>query len=137
MGSSGKPNLAVGLITTRDAHERRMIDAAGLAPHVVEVIATIENVGDALAGETTTRFWLKGAGVDRELRVVHTPEILPGDAIEVTALWDLRDGPRNYVITVTADASSQIDQLRADDSSGTARPRCAACTSSSPSLTVS
>lgn len=116
MGSSGTPNLAVGLITTRDAHERRMIDAAGVATHVVEVIATIENVGDALAGETTTHFWLKGAGMDRELRVVHTPEILPGDAVEVTALWDLRDGPGDYVITVTADAFSQIDQVRTDDS---------------------
>ena len=118
MGSSGKPNLAVGLITTRDAHERRMTGAAGLAAHVVEVIATIENVGDALAGETTTRFWLNGEGVDRELRVVYTPEILPGDAIEVTALWDLRDGPGDYVITVTADAFSQIDELRTDNSSG-------------------
>jgi hypothetical protein len=48
--AAGNPNLAVGLITTRDAHERRMIEAAGLAAHVVEVIATIENVGDALAG---------------------------------------------------------------------------------------
>jgi hypothetical protein len=47
---------------------------------------------------------------------VHTPEILPGDAIEVTALWDLRDGPGDYVITVTADAFSQIDQVRTDDS---------------------
>jgi len=121
MGSSGRPNLAVGLITTRDAYERRMIDDAGLATHVVEVIATIENVGDALAGETTTHFWLKGAGVDRELRVVHTPEILPGDAVEVTALWDLRDGPGDYVITVTADAFSQIDQVRTDDSSGKVR----------------
>ena len=121
MGSSGTPNLAVGLITTRDAHERRMIDAAGVATHVVEVIATIENVGDALAGETTTHFWLKGAGMDRELRVVHTPEILPGDAVEVTALWDLRDGPGDYVITVTADAFSQIDQVRTDDSPGKVR----------------
>jgi hypothetical protein len=120
MVSSGKPNLAVGLITTRDARERRVTEAAGLAAHVVEVIATIENVGDALAGETTTRFWLNGEGIDRELRVVHTPEILPGDAIEVTALWDLRDGPGDYVITVTADAFSQIDQARTD-SSGTVR----------------
>jgi len=121
MGSSGRPNLAVGLITTRDAYERRMTDDAGLAAHVVEVIATIENVGDALAGETTTRFWLKGAGIDRELRVVHTPEILPGDAIEVTALWDLRDGPGDYVITVTADAFSQIDERGTDNSSGKVR----------------
>ena len=51
-----------------------------------------------------------GAGIDRQLRVVHTPEILPGDAVEVTALWDLRDGPGDYVITVTADAFSQIDR---------------------------
>ena len=121
MGSSGRPNLAVGLITKRDAHERRMTEHAGLAAHVVEVIATIENVGDALAGETTTRFWLKGAGIDRELRVVHTPVILPGDAIEVTAWWDLRDGPGDYVITVTAAAFSQIDQLGTDNNSGKVR----------------
>jgi hypothetical protein len=120
MGSCGKPNLAVGLITTRDARERTMTEATGLAAHVVEVIATIENVGDALAGETTTRFWVKGAGIDRELRVVHTPEILPGDAVEVTALWDLRDGPGDYVITVTADAFSQIE-ARTDSSSGKVR----------------
>ena len=104
MGTSGKPSLAVGLIATRDARERRVTNTRGFPAHVVEVIATIENVGDALAGETTTRFWLKGDGVDRELRIVHTPEILPGDAVEVTALWDLRDGPGDYVIIVTADA---------------------------------
>ena len=75
MGSSGRPNLVVGLITTRDTHERRMTEAAGLAAHAVEVIATIENIGDALAGETTTRFLLEGAGIDRELRIVHTPQI--------------------------------------------------------------
>jgi hypothetical protein len=98
-----------------------MTEDADLAARVVEVIATIENVGDALAGETTTRFWLKGAGIDRELRVVHTPEILPGDAIEVTALWDLRDGPGDYVITVTADAFSQIDERGTDNSSGKVR----------------
>ena len=85
------------------------------------MIATIENVGDALADETTTRFWLNSEGIDRQLRVVHTPEILPGDAIEVTAMWDLRDGPGDYVITVTADAFCQIDQLRTDHSSGKVR----------------
>jgi hypothetical protein len=51
---------------------------------------------------------------------VHTPEILPGDAVEVTALWDLRDGPGDYVITVTADAFSQIE-ARTDSSSGKVR----------------
>ena len=136
MGSSGTPNLAVGLITTRDAHERRMIDAAGVATHVVEVIATIENVGDALAGETTTHFWLKGAGIDRELRVVHTPEILRGDAIEVTALWDLRDGPGDYVITVTQRVLPDRPGPYRRQLQGRYGPRYAACTSSSPSLRV-
>ncbi len=121
MGTSGKASLAVGLIATRDARERRVTNTPGFPAHVVEVIATIENVGDGLAGETTTRFWLKGDGVDRELRVVHTPEILPGDAVEVTALWDLRDGPGDYLIIVTADAFSQIDQLRTNSSSGKVR----------------
>jgi hypothetical protein len=87
----------------------------GLVKNVVEVIATVENVGDALAGETTTRFWVRSTEVDRELRVVHTPEIPPGDAIEVTALWDLRDGPGPYTITVTADAFSQINEVRKDN----------------------
>jgi hypothetical protein len=36
-------------------------------------------------------------------------------------LWDLRDGPGDYVITVTADAFSQIDELRTDNSSGKVR----------------
>ena len=65
--------------------------------------------------ETTTRFWVRSTEVDRELRVVHTPEIPPGEAIEVTALWDLRDGPGPYTITVTADAFSQIDEVRKDN----------------------
>jgi hypothetical protein len=110
-----------------------MTEDAGLAARVVEVIATIENVGDALAGETTTRFWLKGAGIDRELRVVHTPQILPGDAIEVTALWDLRDGPGDYVITVTADAFPRSTSSVPTTAQGKYGPRYAACTSNSPS----
>lgn len=121
MVGSGKPNLAVGLITTRDARQRPGRDGVGISPHVTEVIATIENIGDAAAGETTTRFWVRGPGVDRELRVVHTPEILPGDAIEVTALWDVREGPGAYTIIVTADAFAQIDEDRTDNSSGLAQ----------------
>ncbi|HSI92115.1 MAG TPA: CARDB domain-containing protein [Jiangellaceae bacterium] len=119
MADTGKPDLSVGLITTRDASGRPARESAGLVAHVVEVIAIIENVGDAAADETITRFWLRGAGVDRELRIVHTPEILPGDAVEVTALWDLRDGAGEYTIIVTADAFSQLDESRTDNSSGT------------------
>jgi subtilase family serine protease len=85
------------------------------------VTATIANVGDAIADETTTRFRVRGAGIDRELRVVHTPELLPGDEIEVTALWDVRDGPGAYTITVIADAFSQIDEVRKDNNSGKAQ----------------
>ena len=115
MGIAGRPDLAVGLIRTRDAVDRPVEEGVGLVKNVVEVIATIENVGDELAGETTTRFWVRSIEVDRELRVVHTPEIPPGDAIEVTALWDLRDGPGPYTITVTADAFSQINEVRKDN----------------------
>lgn len=115
-----KPDLAVGLITTRDARDRPAEEGVGILPHVVELTATIENVGDALADETTTRFWVRGADIDRELRVVHTPELLPGDAVEVTALWDIRDGPGAYTIIVTADAFSQIDEVRKDNNSATA-----------------
>lgn len=117
---TGKPDLAAGLIRTRDAVDRPAEEGAGLLAHVVEVIATIENVGDVLAGETITRFWVRGADVDRELRVVQTPEVPAGDAIEVTALWDLRDGPGSYLITVTADAFSQIDEVRRDNNTAIA-----------------
>jgi hypothetical protein len=120
---AGRPDLAVGLIKTRDAVDRPVEEGVGLVKNVVEVIATIENVGDALAGETTTRFWVRSTGVDRELRVVHTPEIPPGEAIEVTALWDLRDGPGPYTITVTADAFSQIDEIRKDNNIAMAHVR--------------
>jgi hypothetical protein len=119
--NSDKPDLVVKLIRTRDARDRPADEGAGLLPHVAEVIATITNVGDAAAGETTTRFWIRGAHIDRELRVIHTPEVMPGDEIEVTALWDLRDGPGEYTLIVTADAFSQIDELRKDNNDGIAR----------------
>jgi len=116
----GKADLAVGLIRTRGAGDRPAEEGVGILPHVAEVTATIENVGDAVAGETTTRFWVRGADIDRELRIVHTPELLPGDEIEVTALWDVRGRQGTYVITVTADAFSQIDEVRKDNNSATA-----------------
>jgi subtilase family serine protease len=118
--NAGMPDLAVGLIRTRDASDRPAEEGVGILPHVAEVTATIANVGDAIADETTTRFRVRGAGIDRELRVVHTPELLPGDEIEVTALWDVRDGPGAYTITVIADAFSQIDEVRKDNNSATA-----------------
>jgi subtilase family serine protease len=46
------------------------------------------------------------------------PALLPGDEVEVTALWDVRDRFGEYVITVTADAFSQIEELRKDNNSG-------------------
>src|SRR5919197_6147752 len=119
-GSSG-PDLAVGLITTRDAAERPPAERAGIVPGVVEVTAVIQNVGDALAEETVTRFWMRGADVDRELRVVHTPALLPGDQIEVTALWDVTNRHGTYTISVTADAFGQIDEARRDNNVGTVR----------------
>lgn len=116
----GKPDLAVRLITTRDTHGRTAEQSAGILRHAVEVTATIANLGDAMADQTTTRFQVRGTGVDRELRIVHTPELPPGEEIEVTALWDLRDGPGDYTIVVTADAFSQIDEERKDNNSGVA-----------------
>ena len=121
MTDIGKPDLAVGLITTRDADERPADEAVGLLSHVTELTATIANVGDAMAGETTTRFWLRGDGVDRELRLVDTPELPPGDELEVTALWDLRDGPGTFTVVVTADAFTQLDEVRTDNNSASAR----------------
>jgi subtilase family serine protease len=116
---SEKPDLAVRLITTRDSGDRPAEEGIGILPYVAELTAIIVNAGDAVADETITRFWLRGADVDRELRVVSTPGLLPGDEIEVTALWDVRDGPGSYTLTVTADAFSQIDEVRKDNNSAT------------------
>jgi len=112
---AGKPDLKVGLIRTRDSTARPAEEAIGILPHVVEVTATVLNIGDAAADETITRFWVSGTTVDRELRIVHTPALLPGDEIEVTALWDLRDGPGAYTITATADAYAQLDEASKDN----------------------
>jgi CARDB len=113
------PDLAVGLIKVRDATERSAEE--GIPPYVVEVTATITNRGDALADETTTRFWARSADIDRELRVVYTPAVPPGDEVEVTATWDVRDRHGDYVITVTADAFSQIEEVRTDNNSACVR----------------
>jgi subtilase family serine protease len=115
------PDLAVGLVTVRDSRDRPTTEGAGMLPYVVELTATIANLGSATAGETSTRFWLHGSNVDRELRVVNTPELLPGDEIEVTALWDLREGSGDYTVTVPADAFAQIDEARTDNNTATAR----------------
>jgi hypothetical protein len=109
------PDLAVGLIKVRDARERSAEE--GIPPYVVEVTATISNRGDTLAYETTTRFWVRGADIDRELRIVYTPAVPPGEELEVTATWDVRDRRGEYVITVTADAFSQIEEVRRDNNS--------------------
>lgn len=120
MPDPDKPDLVVGLITTRDASERPAEEGAGLLAEVAEVTATIENRGDAMAGETTTQFWVRGADVDRELRVIQTPALPPGAEVEVTALWDMRGRQGPYEIIVTADAFSQIDETRKDNNSATA-----------------
>ena len=109
------PDLAVGLIRVRDATQRSAEQGAGTPPYVVEVMATIGNRGDSVADETTTRFWVRGADMDRELRVISTPAVPPGDEVEVTATWDVRDRRGDYVITVTADAFSQIAEVRTDN----------------------
>jgi subtilase family serine protease len=118
--AAAKPDLSVGLITTRDAAERPAAEGAGMVPWVAELTATVANIGDAIAEETLTRFWLRGTGVDRELRVVNTPELPPGDEIEVTALWDIQDGSGDYTVTVTADAFGQLDEVRTDNNSASA-----------------
>jgi subtilase family serine protease len=115
-----RPDLAVGLVTTRDSRDRTVAEGAGMLPYVVELTATVANLGGSTAGETSTRFWLRGSNVDRELRVVNTPELLPGDEIQVTALWDLREGSGDYTVTVTADAFGQIDEARLDNNTATA-----------------
>jgi hypothetical protein len=109
------PDLAVGLIRVRDARKRSAEE--GIPPYVVELTATISNNGDAIADETTTRFCARGADVDRELRVIYTPAVQPGDEVEVTATWDVRDRRGDYVITVIADAFSQIEEVRTDNNS--------------------
>ncbi len=109
------PDLAVGLIRVRDTRKRSAEE--GIPPHVVELTATISNHGDALADETTTRFCAQGADMDGELRVIYTPAVPPGDEVEVTATWDVRDRRGNYVITVIADAFSQIEEVRTDNNS--------------------
>jgi subtilase family serine protease len=111
------PDLAVGLIKLRDATQRSAEQGAGIPLYVVEATVTISNLGDSLAEETTTRFWVRGADMDRELRVIATPALPPGDELEVTALWDVRDRRGDYVITVIADAFSQIEELRTDNNS--------------------
>jgi subtilase family serine protease len=114
---AGIPDLVVGLIRVRDATDRFADQDSGIAPHVAELTATVHNRGDALAEETTTRFWVHGADTDRELRAIHTPAVPPGEEIEVTALWDVRDRRGEYVITVTADAFGQIAEARTDNNS--------------------
>jgi hypothetical protein len=111
------PDLAVGLIKLRDATQRSAEQGAGIQPYVVELIVSITNCGDITADETTTRFWVRGADIDRELRFVSTPALPPGDEVEVTATWDVRDRRGDYVITVTADAFSQIEEIRTDNNS--------------------
>jgi subtilase family serine protease len=111
------PDLVVGLIKVRDATERSAADGDGIFPYVTELTAIVHNQGDADADETTTRFWVQGADVDRELRVIYTPALPPGDEVEVTALWDVRDRHGEYVITVTADAFGQIEEARKDNNS--------------------
>ena len=114
-----KPDLAVGLIKVRDATDRSAEE--GIPQYVVEVTATITNRGDALADETTTRFWVRGADLDRELRIVSTPALPASEEVEVTATWDVRDRNGDYVITVTADAFSQIEEVRTDNNSASVR----------------
>jgi CARDB len=107
----------MGLIRLRDARDRPAEEGAGILAHVAELTATVQNRGDVLADETTTRFWVRGPDIDRELRAIYTPPVPPGEEVEVTALWDLRGRRGRYVITVTADAFSQTNEVRKDNNS--------------------
>ena len=49
--------------------------------------------------------------------MIYTPAVPPGDEVEVTATWDVRDRRGDYLITVTADAFSQIVEARTDNNS--------------------
>jgi len=40
--------------------------------------AIVHNQGDAVADEATTRFSVRGADIDRELRAIYTPIVRPG-----------------------------------------------------------
>jgi hypothetical protein len=79
-------DLIVDLIKVCDAQERLADEGAEIVPCVAELTAIVHNQGDALADETTTRFWVRGADIDRELRIIYTPAVPPGEEIEVTAL---------------------------------------------------
>jgi hypothetical protein len=110
------PDLVAGLIKVRDA-QGRFDECDETVPYVAELTAVVHNQGDAIAEETTTLFWIRGADIDRELRVIYTPVVPPGEEIEVTALWDIRGRRGEYVITVTADAFGQITEVRKDNNS--------------------
>jgi subtilase family serine protease len=111
------PDLVVGLIKVRDTQARYADEGVETVPYVAELTAIIHNQGDALADETTTRFWVRGPDIERELRVIYTPVVPPGEEIEVTALWDIRGRRGEYVITVTADAFGQITEVWKDNNS--------------------
>jgi hypothetical protein len=119
MSETTRPDLRVGLIRVRSARDRPAQEGAGILAHVAELTTTIHNRGSVLADETTTRFWVRGSDIDRELRAVYTPAIPPAEEIEVTALWDVRDRRGRYLITVTADAFSQIDEATKENNSAT------------------
>lgn len=111
------PDLVVGLIKVRDARGRSADEGAEIVLYVAELTAIVHNQGDALADETTTRFWVRGADIDRELRVIYTPAVPQSEEIEVTALWDIRGRRGEHVITVTADGFGQITEVRKDTNS--------------------
>lgn len=119
MTDATRPDLGVGLIRVRSARDRPAEEGAGMLAHVAELTATVHNRGNVLADETTTRFRVRAFDIDRELRAVYTPAIPPGEEVEVTALWDVHHRRGRYLITVTADAFSQIDAASKENNSAT------------------
>jgi hypothetical protein len=65
--NADEPDVVARLIKTRDARYRPAEEGRAFSPTSPEVTATIQNFGDAIAGETTARFWVRGEHVDREL----------------------------------------------------------------------
>lgn len=72
MTDAQQPDLVVGLIKVGDAAGRSADEDAEIVPNVAELTPSCTTRGNALADETTTRFWVRGADTDRELRVICT-----------------------------------------------------------------
>jgi hypothetical protein len=94
-----------------------LVKGFGIVPYVGELTAIVHNQGTPLPTRPPRGSLVRGADIDKELRVIYTPVVPPGEEIEVTALWDIRGRRAEYVITVTADAFGQITEVGKDNNS--------------------